>query len=163
MKSLEYLVVAGWLGLDRHECTVQWVEHEVATNPAIEPELFEVLEGDSELARAALEHVAGLRYADFSIQSEDGQRAAKLLVIEQLEAVLAEQITPLLFCDFIQRFETFFMDATPKGSLVVEYPDFVGRLWHACDWCDEAWRLDVQVGLREEAERTLLELRGQTG
>ncbi|WP_180124369.1 hypothetical protein [Acinetobacter sp. YH12097] len=86
------------------------------------------------------------------IQIKDSEFSSNCLEAEILAAkffldVLADykngNLNPLKLCKIFSNLEKGFLDA-PRGleNNIAYYPEWIGDLYDACDWCDETWTIE---------------------
>lgn len=94
------------------------------------------------------------QYKDFKIDSDEGVKACKKLMVYVCEKYLAKQLSPGEFCKFVCELEAYYTDNSQTGST---YPEFIGELWDYCDWCDHQvlWTHENSPHLKEEALKVI--------
>jgi len=155
MKTLEYLVVSHWLDIANADHVHTWVLHEIETNPAHESSLYPLLAYQHPETQKMLERLLQSRNSTFDLHTSEGETILKEMLCEQIELLLHHTISPLLFCTFIQQLESLYLDTSQPVNGQITYPDFLGDLWNACDWCDATWTIENAEYLQEEATRIL--------
>lgn len=84
-----------------------------------------------------------------AVPGADGVTVIEHRLRHEAARLLAGQASPIEFCTLVREFEA---DIEDRG---LPYPDWIGDLWHACDWCDETWTLDNAGALKAGAEKLL--------
>lgn len=53
-------------------------------------------------------------------------------------------LSPLKLCTIFISLEIGFLDALRglKNNIAYYYPEWIGDLYDACDWCDETWTIE---------------------
>ena len=70
-----------------------------------------------------------------------------------MKEYLDNQILPLSICNLIMDIEVAFLSASrglPEN--IADYPEWLGSLWNACDWCDESWTFENSPHLETEIQ-----------
>jgi hypothetical protein len=155
MKTLEYVVVSYWLDMASADQVHAWILHEIETNPEHDPALYQLLAHNHPDTAHTLETLLKTRNSTFHLHTPEGERILQEILQDQIVALLNRTTSPLLFCNFVQRLESLYLDTSPVVDGHIEYPHFLGDLWNACDWCDETWTLDNANYLQEEATNVL--------
>ncbi|MEX1366676.1 MAG: hypothetical protein AB1Z98_26355 [Nannocystaceae bacterium] len=135
-----------------HKEIESWV-YTAAAEGELDPDVFGILSRDVRTSRARFERYFRKVRPGFRIDSDEGIRACKTLLKQQIDRLHAEQIAPYAFCRFICALEAYYLDNASEIDGAIPYPDFLGDLWNACDWCDESWTLDNAEDLRDESAR----------
>jgi len=87
--------------------------------------------------------------------AKDYELVLERLLQRTIARLLNGELEPLRFCEFFGSLEAYCVDNGPETAGQLYYPNFVGDLYNACDWCDESWTLDNSDQLREEATQVL--------
>lgn len=112
--------------------------------------LFDAYQTDITVARTRMLDFISISYPEFQLLSEAGLIACRAELKRQIDLLLASEISPANFCTFFNSME---LELVVNSDLPTDAVEFLGNLYHACDWCDESWTLANSVYLVEEAER----------
>jgi len=153
MRDLAELGVACTFDVATKDEIESWINQTAATVDEVDPEIFEIFSKCVQVSRSKFEtHFRKLR-PDFRIDSEEGKKACITVLRRQIKKLHSQDITPFEFCRFIGNLENYYMDNGAKVEGKIAYPEFIGDLWNACDWCDESWTLDNSEYLNSESRR----------
>ncbi|MEM7144194.1 MAG: hypothetical protein AAF591_03600 [Verrucomicrobiota bacterium] len=153
MNDLIQLGVTCMFGAATKEEIESWINTNAASDGEVDPDIFEIFSRDVRTSRSRLEQYFRKRRPEFKIDSDEGVQACKRVLKQQIGRLHSKEITPYTFCRFICELEAYYMDNASKIDGKIPYPDFLGDLWNACDWCDESWTLDSAGHLRDESAR----------
>ena len=162
MQTLQELLVELWfLGVSQEKID-QWViQYVEEVHPIIDEEIFELLDcitvGDSENLLLSL---AQKKIPNFSETSEEIENLSAKLLLKNLQSYLKEEISPNVLCRMIVNMECTFLGAPrsmPTG--VAYYPEWLGDLWNACDWCEDSWTFENSPHLASKVEQQVLKIK----
>ena len=152
--QLKHLTVLYWLGGEHQDAATSWAEHEYSNNPDPHPLLTELFAGQIDTG-SLLAEIASSRFG-FVPSSADGESFARSILATHLRRFLAREISPHELCKIVWAIDNKYLDARPMvDESVTYYPDWLGGLWNACDWCDETWTHSIAGQLVSEAQTVL--------
>lgn len=147
------LVVACMFNVATKEDLESWLDTFIKSCDSTDPEIFDIYCHDVAKERARFVDYFQKVHPKFEIGSAEGIRACKTVLLHQIQLLQIREIAPSSFCRFIFELETSLLDNAIPVEGVIPYPDFLGDLWNACDWCDASWTLDNSDYLRDESKR----------
>lgn len=153
MKKIDRIAFEFWSGIGSKSDLEDWAEEELRKD---EPhpdacELFNLSYDDAEKESIRLaKEITG-----FSPTSELSEKWAQELLSIYCKKLLSEEITPFQFCSLVNQFDGGFLGARDIGEGLAYYPEWLGKLWNNCDWCDESWTLSSSPHLAEEARKVI--------
>ena len=153
-RLLKYLTVLYWLGSSDHDAVISWAEQEFSQNPDPHPLLADIFGGHTDVGQLLSEIAFGR--LGFAPASTDGESFAKAILASSLRQFLAREISPHELCQLVWAIDNKYLDASPReGQSVAYYPQWLGDLWNACDWCDETWGYSSAPQLVSKAQAVL--------
>ena len=160
--QLKRLTVLYWLGVEDPDAASAWAEQEVSSNPDAHPLVTEVFAGRMDIGHL-LQEIASQQFG-FHPSSEDGEFYARLILISYLRRFVAREISPYELCAIVLAIDNKYLDIRPLDDpAIAYYPEWLGDLLNACDWCDETWTHASAGHLVTEAHVVLDALTGDLG
>lgn len=152
MKTAIEILIELWFGHLNLSQIHQWAADYIHEHGAkFDDEYFKILDSDLLESEALLLALAKKIDSNFSKDSLSVEYFSAQYLLKALREYLNNQINPLILCNMITTIEATFQGASrnlPEG--VVYYPEWLGDLWNACDWCDESWTFENSPQLEAE-------------
>ena len=152
MKTAIEILMELWFGHLNLGQIHQWAEDYIYEyDTKSDDEYFKILDSDLLESEALLLELARKINLSFSKNSLISEVFSAQYLLERLKEYLNNQIKPLVLCNMITEMEVTFLGAPrslPEG--VAYYPEWLGNLWNACDWCDESWTFENSSELKTE-------------
>ncbi|WP_228133118.1 hypothetical protein [Alkanindiges illinoisensis] len=92
----------------------------------------------------------------FSYNCIEAEILAAHYFLTILNDYLTGKIKPSDLCRIFSNIEIGFLDAPRNLSIdVLYYPEWIGSLYDACDWCDETWTIENMPHLLTAAKQQI--------
>ncbi|WP_436897214.1 hypothetical protein [Acinetobacter gyllenbergii] len=137
------------------EMVLKRINEYIENNEIIEVEFFELLDSavNQESLLLQLIHASD---PNFSADSVEAEILTACYFLNILEHYKNGQIRPFDLCRIFNNIEIGFMGAPRNLPLnIAYYPLWMGNLYHACDWCDDAWTLENSPYLNIEVKKQI--------
>jgi len=137
--TLKALYIELYYGEYSHSETIKKLIDYVSNNESIPVELLELYPNYEPL----LLDVIQTKDSEFSFNCLEAEILAAKFFLGILVDYKNGNLSPLKLCTIFNNLESGFLDA-PRGlkNNIAYYPEWIGDLYDACDWCDETWTIE---------------------
>lgn len=142
--TLKALYIELYYGEYSHSETIKKLIEYVDKNESIPVELLELYPNYEPL----LLNVIQAKDSEFSSNCLEAEIMAANFFLDVLADYKNGNLSPLKLCTIFSNLESGFLDA-PRGlkNSIAYYPEWIGDLYDACDWCDETWTIENSLHL----------------
>lgn len=139
------------------EAVNEWAYSYIKNNSNSPEELFELLDANEYEFEGILLKLAIAGDASFSRQSIAAELLAAQHLIKVASRYLDGSVTPMDICRVVGKIDDGFLGA-PRGlpDNVAYYPEWLGGLYHSCDWCNDTWTSSNAPHLKKDLEAQIL-------
>ncbi|MCP3921961.1 MAG: hypothetical protein GY714_05170 [Desulfobacterales bacterium] len=150
MKKIERLLVEDWCDVIREDDILEYVNSKIEIGEIFAKEVYQMLSDVKKNSTSILISVSLFDGYNSYLRSIEGEKVAAQIVIDKSKELLDEKIRSIDFCKIIWFFDANYIDARPMEPGYAYYPEWLGELWNACDWCDETWTYNDSSYIREQ-------------
>jgi hypothetical protein len=144
MQSPDILAMRAWLGLDHSLDEIDiWLGDYISETPNADWLAYDILSAPSEIKTDLFVEFVSARLG-FEYRSARGTSVIEAILLELADRVQSRSLSVPDFCKSVVR-----IDAALTGVVLsnLPWPEGLGELWNACDWCDDRWTFDNQPHL----------------
>jgi hypothetical protein len=157
MQSPDILAMRIWLGLDYSRDEIDlWFGDYISETPNADALAYDTLNAPHEIKTHLFLEFVRTRLG-FEYLSARGMAAIEAILLELTDCIQARSLSVPDFCKSVRQ-----IDGALSGLCSgLSWPEGLGELWNACDWCDDGWTFDNQPHLEPIIEDVRRKLRSK--